>query len=319
MPWFALDDGFDTHPKVRKAGNAAAGLFTRLGAHAAKHLTDGHLDGSIVRDYGTPAQIRKLIDVGMLHATGHGCSHPKCQQPSGGDYFMHDYLDYNKSRKQIEAAREAGRQRQQKGRDNARSNRNSRDSDANFDANASENGASFASNANENEGLFPEGTAGQEQVSHRDTLQGATGVPSPPIPSGTPYGSTSSPTPSSSHSSELVSASSGRGEIQPLIDAMLARGMNVTWTFHGSEWVDLRDAVRRVGIDDLVDYAARSWQAARDKPHSARYFIRGWIGLQATTHTGPRPVTGPPSPAQTYLADMQQIAAELRAAEGGMQ
>ena len=30
MAWFALDDGFDTHPKVRKAGNAAVGLFALL-------------------------------------------------------------------------------------------------------------------------------------------------------------------------------------------------------------------------------------------------------------------------------------------------
>lgn len=313
MPWFALDDGFDTHPKVRKAGNAAAGLFTRLGAHCAKHLTEGKVDAEVVRDYGTPAQVRKLVEVGMLHPAGHDCSHPKCQQPSPGGYYLHDFLDYNKSRKQIEAAREAGRQRQQKGRDNARDNRKSRDSDAKRDANSHENDASFAANGDENGGLFQEETAGQEDVSRRDTLQGATGVPSPPIPSGTPYGSTSSPTPSSNHSSDVVPASSGRGEIQPLIDAMLARGMKVTWTFHGSEWVDLRDAVRRVGIDDLVDYAARSWQAARDKPHSARYFLRGWIGLQATAPG----FTPPPSKGQSYLAQMAAHAERLRDQTGG--
>ncbi|MEU4256308.1 hypothetical protein AB0B42_00490 [Streptomyces fradiae] len=93
------------------------------------------------------------------------------------------------------------------------------------------------------------------------------------------------------------------------------RGMHVTWMFHGSEWVDLRDAVRRVGVNALVDYAARSWQAARDKPHSARYFIRGWIALQAPTPAA-GPLSGPPSDAQTYLAQMQAIAAEYRAAEG---
>jgi hypothetical protein len=313
MPWFALDDGFDTHPKVRKAGNAAAGLFTRLGAHCAKHLTEGHVDGAIVRDYGTPAQIRKLLDVGMLHAAGHNCTHPKCQQPGTGDYYLHDFLVYNQSRKQIEAAREAGRKRQQKGRDNARSNRNSRDSDAKSAPNSRENGASFAPNSRENEGGFPEGTAGQEDMSRRDTLQGATGVPSPPIPSSTPYGSTSSPTPSSNHSADVVPANSGRGEIQPLINAMLARGMNVTWTFHGSEWVDLRDAVRRVGIDDLVDYAARSWQAARDKPHSARYFLRGWIGLQASAPG----FTAAPSKGQSYLAQMAAHSERLREQTGG--
>ncbi|NNJ04177.1 hypothetical protein HHX38_08520 [Streptomyces sp. PKU-MA01144] len=96
--------------------------------------------------------------------------------------------------------------------------------------------------------------------------------------------------------------------------------MNVSWTFTGPEWIELRDAVRRVGTPTLVDHAARAWQAAKSQPYSARYFLRGWTGLQdAPTYTGPRALDAPPSPAQTYLAQMQTIAAELRAAEGGHQ
>lgn len=185
MPWFALDDGFDSHPKVRKAGNAAVGLFVRLGVHATKHLTEGHLDGDIVRDYGTPATVRKLISVGMLHAFGHDCK--RCEQPAEDGYVIHDYLDYNKSRAQIEVAREHARKRQQKGRDNARLGRDSRNSDANLNGNSRENGASFAPNSRENAPLFDDETAGQDDTSRRDTHEGATGVPSPPLPSH-PYG-----------------------------------------------------------------------------------------------------------------------------------
>lgn len=181
MPWFALDDGFDTHPKVRKAGNAAIGLFVRLGVHATKHLTEGHLDGVTVRDYGTPATIRKLITVGMLHEPGHGC--PRCPQPADDGYVIHDYLDYNKSRAQIEAAREAARKRQNRGRETARRNRNGRDSDAILDENSRENDASFAPNSRENAPRFEDGTAGHGDLSWRDTHEGATGVPSPPLPS----------------------------------------------------------------------------------------------------------------------------------------
>lgn len=181
MAWFALDDGFDTHPKVRKAGNAAVGLFTRLGAHAAKHLTEGHLDGHIVRDYGTAATIRKLITVGMLHEPGHGCR--KCPNLTDGTYYLHDYLDYNKSRTQIEAAREAARKRQQRGRDTAARNRNSRDSEPKLSSNPRQNDASSAPNWSENDPLFEEGTAGQGHASRRDTHEGEAGVPSHPIPS----------------------------------------------------------------------------------------------------------------------------------------
>jgi hypothetical protein len=159
MAWFALDDGFDTHPKVRKAGNAAVGLFVRLGVHATRHLTEGHLDGDIVRQYGTEPNVRKLIAVGMLHGAGHTC--PRCVQPAEGDYVIHDYLDYNKSRAQIEAAREAARKRQNRGRENARRNRNEHGKDP----------------------LFEGSVAGQGDLSRRDTHEGATGVPSPPLPS----------------------------------------------------------------------------------------------------------------------------------------
>jgi hypothetical protein len=110
-----------------------------------------------------------------------------------------------------------------------------------------------------------------------------------------------------------VVAQSGRGEIQPLIEAMAARGMTVSWTFSSAEWIELRDAIRRAGVPALVDHAARAWQAAKSQPYSARYFLRGWTGVQApAAYTGPRAVAGPPSPAQEYLNDMAQIAAELR-------
>jgi hypothetical protein len=181
MAWFALDDGFDTHPKVRKAGNAAVGLFVRLGVHATKHLTEGYLDGTIVRDYGTAATIRKLVTVGMLHEPGHSCS--RCPQPADDGYYIHDYLDYNKSRQQIEAAREAARKRQQRGRDTARRNRDERDSGSILSSNSRQNERSSAPNCDENAPLFEDGTAGQDSSSRRDTHEGATGVPSPPLPS----------------------------------------------------------------------------------------------------------------------------------------
>lgn len=115
-----------------------------------------------------------------------------------------------------------------------------------------------------------------------------------------------------------VVALSGRGEVQPLIDAMAARGMTVSWSFQAAEWIELRDAIRRAGVPALVDHATRAWQAAKTQPYSAKYFLRGWTGLQeATTYTGPRAVTGPPSKTQEYLEDMAAIAEELRQQKKG--
>lgn len=181
MAWFALDDGFDTHPKVRKAGNAAVGLFVRLGVHATRHLTEGHLDGDIVRRYGTEPNVRKLIAVGMLHGHGHDCM--RCPQPADGDFVIHDYLDYNKSRAQIEAAREAARKRQNRGRETARANRKARDSERVSVPNPSRNGSDSAPNRVRNDPLFDDEPAGHDDMSRRDTHEGATVVPSPPLPS----------------------------------------------------------------------------------------------------------------------------------------
>ncbi|MFD8407203.1 hypothetical protein ACFV1G_21260 [Streptomyces anulatus] len=109
-----------------------------------------------------------------------------------------------------------------------------------------------------------------------------------------------------------VAVPSGRGEVQPLIDAMSARGMNVSWSFQPADWLALRDAVRRVGVPALVEHAARSWQAAKSTPYSARYFLAGWTGLQdAPAYTGPRAVT-PPSAASTYVQQMAAHAAAIR-------
>lgn len=117
------------------------------------------------------------------------------------------------------------------------------------------------------------------------------------------------------HTPATAPAQSGRGEVQPLIDAMHARGMNVSWSFTTTEWLELRDAVRRAGVPALVDHATRAWQAAKTAPYSAKYFLRGWTGVQApTAFTGPRPVA-PPSPASNYVAQMAAIAEELRQGE----
>src|SRR5260370_42609765 len=61
MPWFRLDEGFHSHPKVLKAGNEATGLYVRCGTYAAEHLTDGHIPGHIAVLYGA-AEIRSRGD-----------------------------------------------------------------------------------------------------------------------------------------------------------------------------------------------------------------------------------------------------------------
>ena len=43
MPWFRLEDTFDTNAKVVAVGNEAVGVYIRCGTYAARHLTDGYI------------------------------------------------------------------------------------------------------------------------------------------------------------------------------------------------------------------------------------------------------------------------------------
>ncbi|MEU1494323.1 mucin-2 [Streptomyces sp. NPDC005776] len=315
MPWFKIDDSAHSHPKFMRAGNAALGLWLRCGSYSAQHLLEGFVPKDIVKPFkGTPAQVQKLIDAGLWHDAGHDCT--RCPQPAGG-YMIHDFFEggRNTTRAQHEANKRGAAERAAKSRESRKRTVSGPDSNNIQDAIGSENDTETV----QNQPAFPDSVAGQGDLSHRTPADGAalaqaTSMPSQVLPTEVPP----PPTPSSNAPGTAVAVANGRGEVQPLIEAMAARQMNVSWTFSSEQWLELRDAVRRVGVPALVDHAARAWSAAKNTPYSARYFLAGWTGLQdAPQYTGPRSLTaGPPSKTTSYLESMAAIADELRAAGG---
>lgn len=310
MPWFKIDDASHSHPKFVAAGNAAIGLFVRCGAYSAQHLTEGVVPGVIAALYGTEPQARKLVKVGLWHAAEHQC--PRCPQPNPGDFIIHDFFEggRNVTRAQHEANKKAAAERAAK----SRASRKRPGTDDESSSNRPRFGDENSANRRRKDPHFSGPTAGQEGLSHRTPADGVTPAQATSMPYQVPPTEVPPPPPPSAEQpSTDVAEVSGRGEVQPLIDAMAARGMNVSWNFSSQEWLDLRDAIRRVGVPALIDHAARAWQAARTQPYSARYFITGWLGLQtAPAYTGPRPLTGPPSAASNYLAEMAAIQQEIR-------
>ena len=107
MSWVKLDDGFATHPKVQAAGQSAAWLHVAGLCYAAQHLTDGAIPDSSLTGMGqfTGTRARslaeRLVEVGLWERNGAG-------------YAIHDYLDYNPSRKSLEERRKAARERMAK-------------------------------------------------------------------------------------------------------------------------------------------------------------------------------------------------------------
>lgn len=104
MPWFNVEDDFYFHRKTIAAGNAAIGLWTRAGSWSMATLTDGEIPAEMARSLGTTKEIKRLLDVGLW-------------VPKGADYAFHQWEDRQRSRVQVEADREAARQRQQRHRD----------------------------------------------------------------------------------------------------------------------------------------------------------------------------------------------------------
>ncbi|WP_432147917.1 hypothetical protein [Streptomyces sp. bgisy029] len=104
MPYFAVDDKAHSHTKMRRANNAAIGLWTLIGSWVAQQLTDGHVPGEIAKMYGTTPQMRRLVSAGLWHEHGHTC--PRCPAVRPGDFYMHDYRESgNPSRAEVEARR----------------------------------------------------------------------------------------------------------------------------------------------------------------------------------------------------------------------
>lgn len=106
MVWFKIDDKFHSHPKVVAAGNAAVGLFCRLGSWSSDHSTDGVIPADIVRLLGKRKEIDGLLASNLLK---------KCDN----SYIIPDFLAFNPSAETVQAKRAASAERQRKARENA--------------------------------------------------------------------------------------------------------------------------------------------------------------------------------------------------------
>lgn len=73
MALLKIDSRVFAHPKVMWAGNAAVGLWVRLACWAvSEHPGDWHVPERLARQYGTPAQLRRLVAAGLATSTANG-------------------------------------------------------------------------------------------------------------------------------------------------------------------------------------------------------------------------------------------------------
>jgi hypothetical protein len=67
VTWFKVDDKLHDHRKARAAKKAAMGVWVLAGSWSADNLTDGFVPASMLSRWGTRADAKRLVEVGLWH------------------------------------------------------------------------------------------------------------------------------------------------------------------------------------------------------------------------------------------------------------
>lgn len=106
IAWYKIDDQLHSHPKARRAGLEAMGLWTLAGSHCMSYLTDGFVEEWFVQSWPHgPELAAKLVSVGLW------------VEAEGGWQF-HDWDKYQPTRASVKAERDAAAERMRKVRAN---------------------------------------------------------------------------------------------------------------------------------------------------------------------------------------------------------
>lgn len=108
MSWFPVDDAFHSHPKARKAGLEAVGLWTLAGSHCMAYLTDGFVAEWWVREKPKGLALAKRLVSAGLWRVG------ECDGEKG--FWFHDWKP-ECTKAHVTAMREKARQRKAKSRE----------------------------------------------------------------------------------------------------------------------------------------------------------------------------------------------------------
>ena len=119
MTWSRFDDAAPKHPKARMAGNEAWALWAAAVMYCNRYLTDGFVPTAALATEClpfpiSPAKARKLAEAlceVKVRVDGHGLF-----ERAEGGYLVHDFLDWNPSKAEVESKRKADRERKRGGR-----------------------------------------------------------------------------------------------------------------------------------------------------------------------------------------------------------
>jgi hypothetical protein len=97
MSYVRFADDTPWHPRVQSMSDAEFRAWFTSVCYASRFRTDGHIPDQAITLVAPRQKVREaLIEAGTWEANGNGV-------------YVHDYLQYQRSKAQIEAAIEAGR------------------------------------------------------------------------------------------------------------------------------------------------------------------------------------------------------------------
>jgi hypothetical protein len=99
MSWARLDDSFIDHPKMVGLRLELVGLWAKALAYCGRHLTDGAIQRALLPQLAGVSEPRAVKLAEELVKAG-------LWEHAGTDYLVHDYLDWNPSRREVLAERE---------------------------------------------------------------------------------------------------------------------------------------------------------------------------------------------------------------------
>jgi hypothetical protein len=96
MPWVKLDEGFAEHGKVVGLSDAAFRAYVTALCYCGRRENNGSIPAGAVKMLGGARRFTDLVDAGLM-------------ERDGENYVVHDYLDYNPSKEELDEMREKKR------------------------------------------------------------------------------------------------------------------------------------------------------------------------------------------------------------------
>lgn len=121
VTWLKVDDGLPDHPKFVALSNIAARLWLHASCWSSRKLTDGRIPHAVIANLlpneterARKSAATELVDAGIFHA-------------EKGAWTIHDFLDYNPSRKKTLKKRKKNADRLRRWRKDKERERNARE------------------------------------------------------------------------------------------------------------------------------------------------------------------------------------------------